>query len=195
MLIQYQTIATASASDCACRGSRRLLRSDVPELRRIFRTETGALPHGDDSDEPQGIAMDVPLLPQPWSRPLMRNAHQAVDECCHTRPARLASPHSHLESRLQPALRFLKQARLDLLPRDDIRRILLVPSNSVIKLRPLRIRQRYRVRFQAFPDRIQQFRLLRSGQAIDLASQIAHMPSTLARFLGDSKQQHIPRQG
>ena len=57
------------------------------------------------------------------------------------------------------------EVRPDLLPRDDIGWVFLTPSDAVVKLRPLRIRQRYRVRFQALPDRIQQFRLLRSGQA------------------------------
>jgi hypothetical protein len=38
--------------------------------------------------------------------------------------------------------RFLKQARSDLLPRDDIGWVLLMSSDAVIKLRPLRIRQR-----------------------------------------------------
>jgi hypothetical protein len=62
-----------------------------------------------------------------------------------------------------------------------------MPSDAVIKLRPLRIRQRCRVRFQAFPDRVEQFRLLRRGEVIYLASQIAHMAITLARFLGSGK--------
>jgi len=62
-----------------------------------------------------------------------------------------------------------------------------MPSDAVIKLRSLRIRQRSRIRFQALPDRIQQFCLLRRGQAIDLASQIVHTPSTLARFLRSCK--------
>jgi len=62
-----------------------------------------------------------------------------------------------------------------------------MPSNAVIKLRPLRIRQRYCVRFQTFPDRIQQLCLLRSGEAVYLASQIAHTPITLARFLRTGK--------
>src|SRR5271165_5758813 len=92
-----------------------------------------------------------------------------------------------IASRRPGVSRFLKQARPDLLPRDDIGRVLLMPGDAVIKLRPLRIRQRCRVRFQALPDRIQQFRLLRSGQTIDLASQIVHTPTTLARFLRSGK--------
>ena len=63
-----------------------------------------------------------------------------------------------------------------------------MPSDSVIKLGPLSIRQRYRVRFQALPDRIQQFRLLRRGQTSDLASQIVHTPTTVARFLRSGKR-------
>jgi len=43
-----------------------------------------------------------------------------------------------------------------------------MPSDAVIELCPLRIRQRYRVRFQAFLDRIEQFCLLRSREAIYL---------------------------
>jgi hypothetical protein len=84
--------------------------------------------------------------------------------------------------------RFLKKARPDLLPRDYIGRAFLMPGDAVIELRPLRIRQRCRVRFQALPDRIQQFGLLRGGQAIDLASQIVHTLITLARFLRSGKQ-------
>jgi hypothetical protein len=49
------------------------------------------------------------------------------------------------------ASRFLKQARPDLLPRNDIARILFMPGDAVIKLRSLRLRQRCGVRFQAFP--------------------------------------------
>jgi hypothetical protein len=135
--------------------------------------------------------MDVPRSSQPWPRPLTRNAPQAAGECCHTMPALPANPHSPLGSRRPGVSRFLKQARSDLLPRDDIGRVLLMPSDAVIKLGSLRIRQRYRVRFKAFPDSIQQFRLLRSGQAIDLASQIAHTVITLARFLRYGK--HLMR--
>src|SRR5260370_23047104 len=91
-------------------------------------------------------------------------------------PALPASPRAHPVPRRKGALRFLKQPRLDLLPRDDTGWVLHMPSNAVIELRPLRIRQRYRVRFQAFPDRVQQFCLLRNGEAIYLASQIAHIP-------------------
>jgi hypothetical protein len=58
-----------------------------------------------------------------------------------------------------------------------------MPGDSVIKLCSLRIRQRHRIRFQTLPDRIQQFCLLRSGQAIDLASKIVLTPTTLARRL------------
>ncbi len=116
-----------------------------------------------------------------------KNAPQAAGECCHTMPALPANPHSPLESRLPGESRLLKQACPDLLPRDDIGRVLLMSSDSVIKLRSLRIRQRYCVRFQALPDRIQQFCLLRGGQAIDLASQIAHTPTTLTRFIGSGK--------
>ena len=64
-----------------------------------------------------------------------------------------------------------------------------MPGGSVIQLRSLSIRQRYRVRFQAFPDCIQQLRLLRSGHAIDLASQIAHTNTTLAWFLFSGKRE------
>ncbi len=63
-----------------------------------------------------------------------------------------------------------------------------MPGDSEIKLRPLRIGQRECVRFQTLPDGIQQFCLLRGGQAIDLASQIAHTPTTLARFLRSGKR-------
>ena len=185
--------ATASASDCACRGSRRLPRSDTPEHRRIFRRESAALPHGDGSGRQRGIATDVPLLPQPWPRPQTRNDPLAPAECCHTTPALPANPHSPRVSRRPGLSRFLKQARPDLVPRNDIGRVLLMPGDSVIKLRPLRIRQRYRVRFQALPDRIQQFCLLRCGQAIDLASQIVHTPIKLARFPRSGKHERLLR--
>ena len=155
--------ATASAWDCACRGSRQLPQFGALEPRRISHRGSAALPHGDGSGGPQGIALDVPRLPQPWPRPPMQNAPQAAGECCHTMPALPANPHSPLESRLPGVSRLLKQARPDLLPRDDIGRVLLMSSDSVIKLRSLRIRQGYRVRFQALPDCIQQFRLLRRG--------------------------------
>ncbi len=179
--------ATASASDCACRGSKRSPRSDAPEPRKIFRRESAALRRGDGSGGRQGIVVDAPRLPQLWPRPPTQNAPQAPGECCHTMPALPANPHSPLVSRRPEVSRFLKQARPDLLPRDDVGRVFLMPTDSVIKLRPLRIRQRYRVRFQALPDRIQQFRLLRSGQAIDLASQIVHTLPTLTRFVRSGK--------
>ena len=110
----------ASASDCAGRGSKRLPQSDAPEPRRIVRMESAALPHGDGFDRRQGIATDIPLLPQPWFRPLARNALQAPAVCCHTMPALPAIPHSHQVSRRPGVSRFLKQARPDLFPGDDI---------------------------------------------------------------------------
>jgi hypothetical protein len=54
-----------------------------------------------------------------------------------------------------------------------------MPSDAVIKLRLLRIRQRCGVRFQALPHRVEQFCLLRGGEAVDLASQIAYNPSAV----------------
>src|SRR5581483_5372607 len=59
--------------------------------------------------------------------------------------------------------RFLTEAGHNLLPRDDIGRVLLVPADSVIKLGALGVGQRCRVRFQALPHRIKQFRFLGSG--------------------------------
>ena len=68
-----------------------------------------------------------------------------------------------------------------------------MPGDAVVKLRALRISQGCRVRFQAFPDRIEQFRLLRRGEAFYLASQVAHMPITLALFaLGCKLYLHEP---
>ena len=148
---------------------------------------SAALPHADGPGGRQGTAMDRLRLPQPWPRPPARSAPQAVGECCHTRPAHPANPHSPLVSRQPGESRSLKQASPDLLPGEDSGRILLMPSDAVIELRPLRIRQRYCVRFQAFPDCIEQFCLLCRGEAVDLASQIAHMPITLARFLRTGK--------
>lgn len=65
-----------------------------------------------------------------------------------------------------------------MLPGDDIGRVLLMPGGPVIELGALRVRERYRVRFQAFPDCIQQLRFLCSGKAVDLVAQVAHMPLT-----------------
>src|SRR5579863_885640 len=96
--------------------------------------------------------------------------------------ARPAGPDSPQASRRRGVSRFLKQARSDLLPRDDIGRVLVMPSDAVIKLRPLRVCQRHCVRFQAFPDCVQQLRLLRRREAVNLLSQIAHTVTTLARF-------------
>jgi hypothetical protein len=59
--------------------------------------------------------------------------------------------------------------------------------DAVIKFRPLRVGQRYRVRFQALPNRIQQFCFLRWGEIVYLASKIAHTHITVARFLRTSK--------
>src|ERR1700676_1966940 len=99
---------------------------------------------------------------------------QAPAVCCHTMPALPTNPHSHQVSRRPGVSRFLKQARPDLFPGDDIERVLRMSSDAVIKLRPLRIRQAGRVRFQAFPNRVQEFCLLSSGETLYLISQIAH---------------------
>lgn len=133
--------AIASVSDCACRGSRGLLRSDVPETRRICRTESAAPRRGGDSGRRLGIGRDVPRLPQPWLRLLRRNGRQALGGCCRTTLALPANPHSLLGSKRPGASRLLEQARPYLLPRDDIGGVLLVPSDAVIELCPLRIRQ------------------------------------------------------
>jgi len=66
-----------------------------------------------------------------------------------------------------------------------------MPDDAVIKLRALRVRQGCGVRFQAFPDRIEEFCLLRRGEAFYLASQIAHMPITLARFFVSGKPHYF----
>jgi len=136
--------------------------------------------------------MDTALLPEAWLQPPMRNAHQAAGECCHTMHALPASPRLPPVSRRPGVSRFLRQARPDLLPRDDIRRVLLMPGDSVINFRSLRIGQRCCISFEALPDRIQQLCLLRSGQAIDLASQVVHTPTTLARFVHTRKPQIQP---
>jgi len=49
-----------------------------------------------------------------------------------------------------------------------------MPLDAVVKLRSLRVRQRQRVGFQAFPNCIQQFRFLGGGESFYLLSQIAH---------------------
>jgi hypothetical protein len=62
-----------------------------------------------------------------------------------------------------------------------------MPFDAIIQLSSLRVCQHCRVRLQAFPQRIQQFRFLGSGQVINLMSQIAHLSITVARFLGSCK--------
>ncbi len=133
--------AIASASDCACHGSRLSPQSDALAPRRICPTGSAALPPADDFGRPRGIARGCLRLPQPWRRPPAQNAPQAPGECCHTRTALPANPHSPLGSRRPAVSRFPKQTSPDLLPRDDIGRVLLMPSDAVVKLHPLRIRE------------------------------------------------------
>jgi len=52
-----------------------------------------------------------------------------------------------------------------------------MPGDSVIELRPLRFGQGHRVRFEALPHRIQQLGLLGWREAVDLASQMVHLPT------------------
>jgi len=52
-----------------------------------------------------------------------------------------------------------------------------MPGDAVIELRALRIGQRCRIRLEAFPDRIEQFGLLRRGETFYLPSQVARMPT------------------
>jgi hypothetical protein len=172
---------TASVSDCAFRGSRRSLRSDPREARRTRRKGSAAHLRDGGCGRRREIGVDVLRLPQPLLRPPARTAPPIRGGYCRTTPARRANPHSPLGSRLPGVSRFLKQARPDLLPRDDIGRVLFMPGDAVIKLGPLRIGQRCRVRFQAFPDSIEQVGLLRCGEAVDLASKIAHNPITVPR--------------
>jgi len=106
-----------------------------------YATGSAALPPADDFGRPRGIARGCLRLPQPWPRPPARNAPQAPGECCHTKTALPTNPHSPLGSRRPAVSRFLKQTSPDLLPRDDIGRVLLMPSDAVVKLRPLRIRE------------------------------------------------------
>ncbi len=177
----------ASVSGCACRGSRRLPQPGAPEPRKRSHRENAELPHAAVPGRRRETARGVLRLPQPLPRLPARSAPQAAGLCCRTMPALPANPHSPLVSRQPGVSRFLKQARPDLFPGDDIGRVLLVASDAVIKLCPLRIRQGSRVRFQAFPDRIQQFCLLRSGETVYPMSQIAHTAITLARFLRSGK--------
>jgi hypothetical protein len=55
-----------------------------------------------------------------------------------------------------------------------------MPREAVVQFRPLRLRQRRRIRLQAFPHRIQQFNLFGSGEGLDLISQIAHFVYNLS---------------
>ena len=144
------------------------------EPQRIFRRGSAALPHGDGSGRRQGIALDVPPLPQPSSRLPARTAPQARGECCHTTPALPPNPRSLRVSRRPAASQFLEKARPDLLPGDDIGGILLMPLDAVIQFRALRVRQRQCVGFQAFPHCIQQFGFLGGRKTLYLVSQIAH---------------------
>ena len=64
-------------------------------------------------------------------------------------------------------------------------------SDPVIKLGPLGVRQGCGIRFQAFPERVEQFCLLHGGEALYLASQVAHMATTLARFSGSCKHEPL----
>jgi hypothetical protein len=114
---------------------------------------------GDGSGRRQPTALDVSQLPQLWLRLPGRNVPRARDVCCRTTPALPANLHLPLGSRRPGVSRILKQARPDLLPRNYIGGILLMTGNAVIKFRPLHICQCGGVRFQAFPDRIEQFRL------------------------------------
>jgi len=50
-----------------------------------------------------------------------------------------------------------------------------MPGYAVVKLRPLRVCQQYRVHFQTFPDRIQQFGFLRRREAVNLVSKLAYI--------------------
>jgi hypothetical protein len=88
--------------------------------------------------------------------------------------ARVSTPLPPQAARRRGASRFLEQGRPDLLPGDDIGRILLMARDAVIQLGALLFGQRKRVGLQAFPDGIQQFRLLSSRESFNLVSQIAH---------------------
>jgi hypothetical protein len=70
--------------------------------------------------------------------------------------------------------RFFENARSDLLPRDYIRWIPLVVGNAAVQLGALLIGQRGRICFEAFPDSVQQLRLLGGGEAADSTAKITH---------------------
>ncbi len=72
-----------------------------------------------------------------------RTAQRARVALGHTRVALFSRLRSPPATRRPAASRLLKQARFDLLPRDHIGRILLVPCNALIELRPLCVRQRH----------------------------------------------------
>ena len=104
-------------------------------------------------------------------------------------PAHPANPHLLLESKRPEVSRFLKQARPDLLPRDDIDRVLLMPGDAVIELRS---------RCASVSDTASASRLshtvskssafLGRDRYIDLASQIVHTDITLARLRRSCKR-------
>lgn len=88
---------------------------------------------------------------------------------------------------------FLKQARLDLFPGEDIGRALLMPSQAVIQLGALRVRERYRACFQAFPCLIQQVCFLCSRKAVELVAQIAYMSiKNVTRFRPRAREEGRP---
>jgi hypothetical protein len=60
------------------------------------------------------------------------------------------------------------------LPRNDIRRILLVSGRAVIEFDPLCVRQCRCFPFKALPQNVKQFEFLRCGKASDFVLQIAH---------------------
>lgn len=119
--------------------------------------------------------------------PPMQSVLQAVSECCHTTPGHPANLHSLLVSRQPAESRLLKQARFDLLPGNDIGRIVFMASDAVIELSSLSISQRCGIGLQTFPDGIQQLCFLSRRQALNLASQIGHSSITLARFVPGCK--------
>ena len=107
-------------------------------------------------------------------------------------PAFPANPHSLLESKRPAASRLLEKARPDFLPGDDIRRVLLMPSDAVVKLRPLSVCQRYRVRFQAFPD-VSSNSAFSAGERFSISFRKSLITITLARFLPSCKYETADR--
>ena len=98
-------------------------------------------------------------------------------------PPTIASKVTTTASAKPAASLLLKQARPDLLPRNNIRKILPLPGNARVEFRALLVRQRRWVCFEALPQNVKQLELLLGGKASNFVLQLAHStyPLTVPR--------------